>query len=56
MALQYSSNIYLGRLDLVESTTGAAPLLKIYSGSPTANCAAAAPTAYLLQQTQQKQP
>lgn len=47
MALQYSSNIYLARLDLVESTTGTAPLLKIYSGSPTANCAAAAPTGLL---------
>ncbi len=41
MALQYSSNIYLGRLDLVESTTGASPKLRIFSGSAPANCAAA---------------
>lgn len=41
MALQYSSNIYLARLDQVESSTGAAPLLRIFSGSIPANCAAA---------------
>lgn len=41
MALQYSSAIYLGRLDLVESTTGTAPLLRIFSGAAPANCAAA---------------
>ena len=41
MALQYHSTIYLPRLDLVESTTGTAPLLKIFSGSAPANCAAA---------------
>ena len=41
MALQYHSTIYLPRLDLVESVTGAAPLLRIFSGSAPANCAAA---------------
>lgn len=41
MALQYSSTIYLGRLDLVESSTGTAPKLRIFSGSAPANCAAA---------------
>jgi len=41
MALQYSSAIYLGRLDLVESTTGTSAKLYIYSGSAPANCAAA---------------
>ena len=41
MALQYSSNIYLARLDLVESTPGVSPLLRIFSGSAPANCAAA---------------
>ena len=41
MPIQYSSNIYLARLDLVESTTGTAPLLRIFSGSAPANCAAA---------------
>jgi hypothetical protein len=41
MPIQYSSNIYLGRLDLVESTTGVSPQLRIFSGSVPANCAAA---------------
>ena len=41
MALQYSSAIYLARLDLVESTTGATAKLLIFSGSAPANCAAA---------------
>lgn len=41
MALQYSSNIYLARLDLVESVPGVSPLLRIFSGSIPANCAAA---------------
>lgn len=41
MALQYSSTIYLGRLDLVESSTGASPKLRIFSGAAPANCAAA---------------
>lgn len=41
MAIQYSSAIYLARLDLVESSTGTAPLLRIFSGSIPANCAAA---------------
>lgn len=47
MAIQYSSNIYLARLDLVESTAGASALLKIYSGAPSANCIAAAPAGLL---------
>ena len=41
MALQYSAAIYLARLDLVESTTGATAKLLIFSGSAPANCAAA---------------
>lgn len=41
MALQYSSDIYLGRLDFVETTTGASPKLRIFSGAAPANCAAA---------------
>ena len=41
MALQYHSTIYLPRLDLVESVTGAAPLVRIFSGAIPANCAAA---------------
>lgn len=41
MALQYSSTIYLARLDQIETSTGASPLLRIFSGSQPANCAAA---------------
>lgn len=41
MALQYSSSIYLARLDLVESTPGASAKLFIFSGAAPANCAAA---------------
>lgn len=39
--MQYASTIYLPRLDLVESTIGVSPLLRIFSGSMPANCAAA---------------
>ena len=41
MALQYSSTIYLARLDQVETSTGTAPKLRIFSGAAPANCAAA---------------
>ena len=41
MAIQYSSTIYLGQLDLVESSAGASAKLYIFSGSAPANCAAA---------------
>ena len=41
MAIQYSSGIYLGQLDLIESTAGAAAKLNIYNGTIPANCAAA---------------
>jgi hypothetical protein len=41
MPIQYSSAIYLARLDQVEVSTGTAPLLRIFSGSAPANCAAA---------------
>ncbi len=41
MAIQYSSGIYLGQLDLIESTAGSAAKLSIYTGSAPANCAAA---------------
>lgn len=41
MALQYSSAIYLARLDQVETSTGTAPKLRIFSGAAPANCAAA---------------
>ena len=39
--MQYSSSIYLQRLDLVESVTGASAKLSIFSGAAPANCAAA---------------
>ena len=39
--MQYSATIYLGQLDLVESSAGATAKLMIYSGSAPANCAAA---------------
>lgn len=39
--MQYASTIYLPRLDLVESVTGTAAKLNIYSGAAPANCAAA---------------
>lgn len=42
MSLQYSTLVNNARLDAVESTTGASALLKIYTGAPPANCAAAA--------------
>jgi hypothetical protein len=39
--MQYSSTIYLARLDQVEVSTGTSAKLNIYSGSAPANCAAA---------------
>lgn len=41
MAIQYSSTIYLARLDQVETSAGASAKLRIFSGSAPANCAAA---------------
>lgn len=41
MAIQYSSTIYLAQLDQIETSTGTAPKLRIFSGSAPANCAAA---------------
>src|SRR5690242_10786579 len=42
MSLQYSTSVRNARLDAIESTTGTAAVLKVYSGSAPANCAAAA--------------
>jgi len=39
--MQYSSTIYLARLDQIESSAGASAKLNIYKGSAPANCAAA---------------
>lgn len=41
MAIQYSATIYLAQLDQVETSTGASPKLRIFSGTAPANCAAA---------------
>jgi hypothetical protein len=41
MTLQYSVAVRNARLDAVESTIGTAPILKIRTGAPPANCAAA---------------
>jgi len=41
MTLQYSTAIRNARLDAVESTIGASAILKIRTGAPPANCAAA---------------
>ncbi|WP_042777804.1 hypothetical protein [Sinorhizobium fredii] len=41
MALQYSVAVNNARLDAVESTIGTSAILKIRTGAPPANCAAA---------------
>lgn len=51
MALQYSVAVRNAQLDAVETTVGAAPLLRIYSGSAPANCAAAASGTLLAEAT-----
>jgi hypothetical protein len=40
MALQYSVAVRNARLDVVETTIGTAPILRIRTGAPPANCAA----------------
>lgn len=51
MALQYSVTVRNAQLDVVETTVGTAPLLRIYSGSAPANCAAAASGTLLAEAT-----
>lgn len=41
MAIQLSDAVRNARADVVESTIGTAPILRIRTGSPPANCAAA---------------
>jgi hypothetical protein len=41
VAKQFSVAVRNARLDAIESAIGTAPLLRIYSGTPPANCAAA---------------
>lgn len=47
MALQYSVGVRNAKLDQVEATIGVSALLKIFSGSVPANCAAADPAGLL---------
>lgn len=42
MSLQYSTTVRNARLDAIETAVGTSAVLKIYVGSPPANCAAAA--------------
>lgn len=51
MALQYSVAVRNAQLDAVEVTVSTAPLLRIYSGSAPANCAAAASGTLLAEMT-----
>lgn len=48
MGLQYSVALRNNQLDQVESTVGTSAKLRLYSGSPPANCAAAATGTLLL--------
>lgn len=41
MAVQYSVLVRNARLDVIETTIGASPVLTIRTGAPPANCAAA---------------
>lgn len=51
MALQYSVTVRNAQLDAVETAVGTAPLLRIYSGSAPANCAAPASGTLLAEMT-----
>lgn len=42
MTIQYSTAVRNAQLDIIESTTSTSPKLRIYTGTPPANCAAAA--------------
>lgn len=42
MTIQYSTTLRNNQLDQIESTTGASAKLRLYSGGPPADCAAAA--------------
>lgn len=41
MTVQFSVAVRNARLDSIEATVGASPKLRLYSGAPPANCAAA---------------
>ena len=48
MPVQFSVRVRNARLDVIETTTGASPKLRIYSGAMPVNCAAA-PTGTLIE-------
>ena len=51
MPIQYSVTLRNNQLDQVESTVGTSARLRLYTGSPPANCAAAATGTLLLDMT-----
>lgn len=48
MALQYSTSLRNNQLDQIETTIGTAAVLRLYTGSPPADCATAASGTLLL--------
>lgn len=51
MSLQYSTSVRNAQLDAVESTTGTSAILRIYTGSPPADCATAVSGTLLVSMT-----
>lgn len=51
MALQYSVTVRNAKLDSIVTTTGASPLLRIYTGSVPGTCATAASGTLLVEMT-----
>lgn len=51
MTVQYSTTLRNNQLDQIETTTGASAKLRLYSGAPPANCAAAATGTLLVEMT-----
>lgn len=51
MTIQFSVEVRNARLDAIEAVIGTAPKLRIYSGSPPANTAAAATGTLLVDMT-----
>lgn len=51
MALKYSTTVRNARLDAVETAVGTSPVLRIRTGAPPANCAAADTGTVLVEMT-----
>lgn len=51
MSIQFSDSVRNGMGNAIETAVGTAPLLRIYSGSPPSNCAAAASGTLLAEMT-----